>query len=69
MATTQIKLIHSKERKEFRVTVNGVDQYIPFKYETQLEFDDVKTKAKAAAFDEACKETMVGKILVSFDVF
>lgn len=73
MAITQIKLIHSKERKEFRITVNGKDVYTPFPYNTPLMMKEVQTMAKAFAFDEACRETIglnrADKIFVSFDVF
>ena len=73
MAITQIKLIQSTERGEFRITVDGKDVYTPFVYDNPLQMQEVKTKAKACAFDEACRETINGgkanKIYVSFDVF
>lgn len=56
----EIKLIENKNRKipTYNVYVNGESSYTAFKDET---------KAKAAAFDEACKEVIDGnKITVSY---
>jgi hypothetical protein len=57
----EIKLIHSKERKEFRVTVNGIDMYPPFKHtEDPDDETDKRRIAKAVAFEECFRATNKG---------
>lgn len=53
----EIKLIHSVERKEFRVTVNGIDACPAFEHtEDPDDETDKRRLAKAVAFDECLRE-------------
>ena len=66
--TTEIKLIHNKEKEYYKVTVNGEDHYTPFTYisDNPDEETDARRMAKAAAFDECIIAQQKGKITVSY---
>ena len=59
--TFEIKLIHSIDIDEYRITINGESICYPLKDET---------KAKAIAFDEILKAQMLGTVnYVSYQSF
>lgn len=62
--TTEIKLIHNKNERYYKVTVNGKDHYKNFTYSDDIDEEtDVRRTAKAAAFDECLNN---GKIMISY---
>lgn len=66
--TSEIKLIENKSERYYRVTVDGKDCYPNFTYGDDPDNQtEVRRTAKAAAFDEICREVRAGnKITVSY---
>lgn len=66
--TTNIKLIHSKEKQSFKVTKDGESISVPFTYSNDMA--EVEQLAKATAFDVICESISGGEsINVSYIVF
>lgn len=68
MKKIEVKLIHNRENRYFRLTVNGEDVYNQFSY-TENTVDEVETLAKSYAFDEVCKGQREGSVTASYHVF